>query len=170
MHYIARTMALRVASAGLLLAMIVAGCQSPQPPPPTGLNAAQIATLKELGFKPVDDGWELGLSDKLLFATNEDRLADGQWQSIGRLTGALLSVEIRRARVEGHTDSSGTAAYNDALSLRRASAVADAMVDAGIRPEDLRVQGLGARYPIVSNTDAAGRRENRRVAIIVAAE
>ncbi len=158
---ISRRAATHFALSGLLTAaLLLAGCAS-------GLTAAQIAVLKQEGFEPTDGGWEVGIASKLLFGTNEATLAEGQRESIGRLARSLLSVDIQHMRVEGHTDDYGTDDYNLDLSQRRAQAVADALVAAGMRPENLQVRGLGKSAPVEDNSSAAGRRENRRVSIIV---
>lgn len=159
MHPVSRRTAIGLAVAGLLAASL-AGCQS-------GLTPEQIALLKQQGFELTDNGWEFGMSSKLLFGTNEATLAAGQRESIGELAQALLSVDIHRLRVEGHTDDYGTAEYNQQLSERRAQAVADALIAAGIPAQDLQVAGMGMSAPVEDNRSAAGRRENRRVAIIV---
>ncbi|MFE0753787.1 OmpA family protein [Inquilinus sp. NPDC058860] len=159
MHLVTRRTAAGLVLAGLLAATL-AGCQS-------GLTPAQIALLKQQGFELTDAGWEFGMSSKLLFGTNEATLASGQRESIGQLARALLSVDIHRLRVEGHTDDYGTAEYNQQLSERRAKAVAEALVAAGIPAQDLQVAGMGMSAPVEDNRSSAGRRENRRVAIIV---
>ncbi|WP_169516743.1 OmpA family protein [Inquilinus limosus] len=159
MHPVSRRTAIGLAVAGLLAASL-AGCQS-------GLTPEQIALLKQQGFELTDNGWEFGMSSKLLFGTNEATLAAGQRESIGELAQALLSVDIHRLQVEGHTDDYGTAEYNQQLSERRAQAVADALIAAGIPAQDLQVAGMGMSAPVEDNRSAAGRRENRRVAIIV---
>jgi outer membrane protein OmpA-like peptidoglycan-associated protein len=69
--------------------------------------------------------------------------------------------------VEGHTDSRGTEAYNEKLSLRRAQAVYDYFVDAGISPLRLRVRGYGELRPVASNDTDDGRAQNRRVELRV---
>ncbi|HMG50314.1 MAG TPA: OmpA family protein [Inquilinus sp.] len=161
MHLISRRTVTRLALGALLGAtLFLAGCSS-------GLSPAQIALLKQQGFELTDDGWQFGIDSKLLFGSNEATLAAGQRDSIGRLAQALLSVDIQKARVEGHTDDFGTDEYNNDLSLRRAQAVADALVAAGMRPGDLQVRGLGKTAPAEDNRSSAGRRENRRVSIIV---
>jgi OOP family OmpA-OmpF porin len=65
--------------------------------------------------------------------------------------------------VNGHTDDVGTPAYNQKLSERRAAAVRDYLVTAGLSPEILSVQGHGKTLPLVSGTSDAARAKNRRV-------
>ena len=138
---------------------LVAGCQTAQPAPTRGFSPAQQAALQENGFKPAGDNWEFGLADRLLV---EDQRA-----ALSRTAAALAKVDIHGARVEGHTDRTGSMTYNEALSLKRATAVAGALRAGGLDGDRLVVRGLGARYPVMSNITAAGRTENRRVVIIV---
>jgi outer membrane protein OmpA-like peptidoglycan-associated protein len=69
--------------------------------------------------------------------------------------------------VEGHTDSVGSAAYNEGLSVRRARAVADYLARGGISPQRMEVTGFGENRPVASNDTADGRAQNRRVELNV---
>jgi len=69
-------------------------------------------------------------------------------------------------RVEGHTDSIGSQAYNQALSVRRAESVFRYLVNRGVDPERFTVEGFGKSRPIASNATEAGRAQNRRVELI----
>lgn len=71
-------------------------------------------------------------------------------------------------RVEGHTDSTGRAAYNEELSRRRAQNVARNLIDEGVRSERIIIRALGERQPIASNATEQGRQRNRRVEIELA--
>jgi len=151
-----------LASAFMLL---VAACQTvPEKP---GFSAQQVAVLREQGFEAVDDRFELGLADRLLFDFDKSELIADQATRLTQLSGALLSVGIHGARVEGHTDSSGSAAYNQALSERRALTVKQALAAGGMAEQAIEHTGLGEKEPLESNRTAAGRQENRRVVIIV---
>ena len=68
-----------------------------------------------------------------------------------------------RVRVVGHTDSAGAEAYNQRLSERRASAVADYLAGKGIPRSQLTFEGRGESSPVASNDTADGRSQNRRV-------
>lgn len=151
-----------LACAGLVLA----GCQTVQ----KGLTPAQIAVLKQEGFKQTDEGWELGLSDKVLFDFDAYVVKPEAAQNLQRLTGNLLRVGLDRMRLDGHTDNVGAADYNQQLSLRRAQAVADVVKAAGMPAANVQVRGLGASRPVADNGNAAGRAENRRVAIVITVE
>jgi outer membrane protein OmpA-like peptidoglycan-associated protein len=75
----------------------------------------------------------------------------------------------RRIAVEGHAsrESAAQEAYNQRLSERRAETVADALAREGIRGNQISSRGLGTRSPIASNETEEGRRQNRRVEVII---
>jgi len=115
----------------------------------------------------VEDGWELGLSGKVLFDTDSEIVSSASTAQLTQITQALLGVGIQQVRLEGHTDNVGQPAYNQQLSLRRAQTVAAVMQGAGMDAQLIATQGMGQSKPIADNNTAEGRSENRRVAIIV---
>ncbi|MGY3942745.1 OmpA family protein [Aeromonas tecta] len=153
---------MRASLMGLLLS-VLAACQSA----PHGLTAEQLATLKEQGFHLTDEGWTLDISNKVLFANNVGALNPNTRQVVEKLGKALLDVGLNRVRVDGHTDANGEAGYNQQLSLKRAQSVADVLVSVGMPQANLDIRGRGEEAPIADNGSAAGRAENRRVAIII---
>jgi OOP family OmpA-OmpF porin len=72
-----------------------------------------------------------------------------------------------RIVVEGHSDSKGSEAYNQQLSLRRAWAVHDYLVRLGVASNRILVVGKGATVPIATNATREGRAQNRRVELVV---
>ena len=68
--------------------------------------------------------------------------------------------------VEGHTDSTGSEAYNSQLSQRRARAVADYLAAHGVSASRLHAVGKGESHPVASNDNSAGRSQNRRVEVM----
>ena len=148
------------------LIVLLAACQTV--PARTGFSQRQVAVLQQEGFKPVGENWELGIADRVLFGVNESDLKPENAAIIDRLAKILLGVGIGGTLVEGHTDSTGSPEYNQALSLRRAQAVKAAMVTAGMAEAAVRVIGLGETDPIESNATDEGRTQNRRVVVIVA--
>ncbi|WP_349922059.1 OmpA family protein [Aeromonas veronii] len=153
---------IRASLTGLLLTLLSA-CQSA----PQGLTPAQLTVLKEQGFHLTDEGWTLDISNKVLFANNVGALNPNTRQVVAQLGKALMDVGLDKARVDGHTDSNGEAAYNQQLSLKRAQSVADVLISVGMPPANLDIRGRGEEAPIASNSNMAGRAENRRVAIII---
>jgi len=154
---------LRWFAALFLLAFVaLSGCQTA---PPKGLTPAQIAVLKQQGFELTDDGWAFGLSGKVLFGSDVENLNPASTEIVERIGKALLGAGIERVRVDGHTDASGSQAYNEELSKRRAASVSKVLTSVGMREENVQLRGLGSSKPVASNDTASGRTENRRVAI-----
>ena len=160
--------ALRLFAALLLITTLgLAGCQTV---PQKGLSPAQVAVLKQQGFELTDEGWEFGLSGKVLFGSDVESLNKQSTEIVEGIGKALLGVGIERVRVDGHTDASGKEQYNQQLSLRRAKSVANVLGTVGMKQENIQLQGLGSSEPVASNDTAAGRTENRRVSIVVSAD
>ncbi len=100
------------------------------------------------------------------FAYDSSRITPDSYTLIDQLQNGLNKLPAEQAiRVEGHTSSEGSQAYNDDLSLRRAQSVIQALVVRGIDENRLQAAGIGERRPIASNDDEAGRSLNRRVEI-----
>ena len=127
----------------------------------------QQAALQANGFVETTEGWELSMADRLLFDVDSAAPRPEVVGSLSRVAASLLRVGIDGARVEGHTDSTGAADHNMALSVNRANAVATVMVAAGFAPAALTVQGWGETHPVGDNATEEGRALNRRVVIIV---
>lgn len=158
----------RLFSTLVLMALLaLTGCQSV---PPKGLTPQQIAVLKQEGFELTDEGWAFGLSGKVLFGSDVETLNQASTEIVQRIGKALLSVDIQKVRVDGHTDASGKEAYNVQLSVRWAKSVVKVLTQVGMREENIQLRGLGSSEPVASNSTAAGRTENRRVSIVVIAD
>lgn len=84
---------------------------------------------------------------------------------LSRIAGILLVSKGYGLSVFGYTDDVGSAEYNQQLSLRRANAVKDYLVQAGIDPGIVNVKGYGKTSPLIENTSDDGRSKNRRVEI-----
>jgi len=82
---------------------------------------------------------------------------------LSRIVGVLLTSSDYRIQVFGHTDDTGTPQHNQRLSERRADAVADYLVEAGIDPEIITRRGFGMTRPLVEGTSDEARSHNRRV-------
>lgn len=152
---------------GMLLAalavLFLAACQTL----PSGLTASQIETLQNNGFVQTDEGWELSIAEKVLFGFDQDQVSSDSSQYLEHLSRALQSSDLTSIRIDGHTDNTGPASYNKALSRRRADAVADIISAAGMPDENILVRGLGSSKPVADNSTREGRSENRRVSIII---
>jgi outer membrane protein OmpA-like peptidoglycan-associated protein len=158
------------ASLAALCCGLVLGCSTPPREKPTPTKEARITTLRSLGFTPNNDGWELSLGVKLLFDSDVDTLSDDGRAAVSEVARTLGTLGIERVRVEGHTDSVGSAKYNAALSQRRAESVASHLVKIGLRQDAIERLGFGADKPVADNGTPQGRAQNRRVVIAVQVE
>jgi outer membrane protein OmpA-like peptidoglycan-associated protein len=106
----------------------------------------------------------------VLFDTGKSDLRSGAREALARLSGIVLNYPSLRLAIEGHTDSTGGADFNQTLSEKRASAVRDFLVTQGLDAGSLSSLGLGVNNPVADNSTAEGRQKNRRVEIIVSGE
>ena len=102
-------------------------------------------------------------SDHLKFEFDKAELRPEDKELLARIAGILMTSHDYTVSVNGHTDDVGSAAHNQALSERRARAVHDYLVRAGLPAEILSVQGHGKSRPLVPGTSEAARAKNRRV-------
>jgi outer membrane protein OmpA-like peptidoglycan-associated protein len=121
--------------------------------------------LEAMQAKQTDRGMMLTLGN-VLFDTNGDTLKPGADEMVSRLSQFLQSHPDIKVRIEGFTDSTGSDDYNEALSQRRAQAVATALESRGIPSDRLQVVGRGKSAPVAGNDTSAGRQQNRRVELI----
>jgi len=122
--------------------------------------------LADFRARETDRGLVLTLGD-VLFRSNEAELTADAMRKLYPLVTLLKESPKRSILIEGHTDSSGAESYNRDLSERRALAVRDFLVSTGINPERITARGYGEENPVASNNSEAGRRENRRVEVVV---
>ncbi|HAQ50662.1 MAG TPA: hypothetical protein DCR13_03840 [Gammaproteobacteria bacterium] len=103
------------------------------------------------------------------FKFNSDVLTDNAKSQLDDMITRLQDVaNIDTLRVEGHTDSSGNADYNQQLSQRRAEAVVNYLVQQGaFSHSQLLAIGMGQTKPVASNANAEGRAQNRRVDLLI---
>ncbi len=99
------------------------------------------------------------------FESNSDRLLPGAESVLDDAAATLVKNPSIRVEVAGHTDSDGTAEYNEGLSARRAATVRDYLVASGVTEDRLTTRGYGESEPIADNNTAGGKAENRRVVL-----
>ncbi len=121
--------------------------------------------LKDLNAKKTDRGIVVTLGD-VLFDTGHWQLLPQAGRDMAKLAGVFQNDPLRRATIEGYTDSVGGAQANYLLSERRANAVMGELVKLGVSPAHLTIRAHGADEPVASNGTAAGRQLNRRVEIL----
>ncbi|HEY7410731.1 MAG TPA: OmpA family protein [Vicinamibacteria bacterium] len=102
-------------------------------------------------------------SDYLKFEFDKAELRREDRELLSRIAGILMTSQDYTVSVNGHTDDVGSAAYNQGLSERRAQAVRDYLVEAGLSPDILSVTGHGKSLPLERGTSERARARNRRV-------
>lgn len=128
---------------------------------------AQIKQLQNsLNAKQTDRGTLVTFGD-VLFATNKAELKSSGLVNINKLAQFLAENPDRKVIVEGYTDSTGAANYNQSLSERRAGSVRMALVKMGVDPARVVAQGYGKEYPVAENSSVSGRAMNRRVEVTI---
>ncbi|WP_437542823.1 OmpA family protein [Sorangium sp. So ce302] len=109
------------------------------------------------------------IEGKIVFDTSKATIRPGSEKTLETLLQFIKEhPEVTRLRIEGHTDAQSSEEHNQALSARRALAVADWLVDHEVESDRLIAVGFGESRPLGPNEIAAGRSENRRVEFHVA--
>ncbi len=111
---------------------------------------------------------EIIIRRQVNFATNMAEILPDSTPLLSEIADVLLRhPEIRRLEIQGHTDSNGDDAHNMDLSQRRADAVREWLISAGVEASRLVAQGYGETRPLVPNITAGNRARNRRVQFII---
>ncbi|WP_433767244.1 OmpA family protein [Pseudomonas putida] len=127
------------------------GCPLPQYPASVKPEPVQseVITLSDAG--------------DVLFAFNQSDLTPTAQSQLDSIMGKLEDDSVVSIKVVGHTDSVGSDVYNQGLSERRASSVAQYLLTQGVAPAKLTSEGKGESQPVADNATDEGRAKNRRV-------
>ncbi len=126
-------------------------------------DLAQFASVKQ-----ETRGMVITLSGGVLFVSAKSDLLPAAQAKLNEVANALIKEDpLSKIVVEGHTDSQGSAPYNQDLSQRRAQTVRDYLVSQGIASDRISAQGFGLTRSIADNNSPEGRANNRRVEIVV---
>lgn len=109
----------------------------------------------------------LNMPGNITFAVDSADVSSGFYEILDSVALVLNEFEKTMVEVAGHTDSTGAAEYNQALSERRAGSVAAYLRSRQVMGERLLVVGAGEDYPVASNSSSQGRQLNRRVEITI---
>lgn len=109
----------------------------------------------------------LTMPGNITFAHDDATLNSAFLGSLNQLAATMRQYGETTIVVAGHTDSTGQAAYNQALSERRAAAVRNYLVSQGVSASRIQTVGYGMRQPVATNTTEAGRAQNRRVELTI---
>jgi outer membrane protein OmpA-like peptidoglycan-associated protein len=114
-----------------------------------------------------DDQIVLNMPGNVTFATNSADVTSNFYPVLDSVAVVLNEFDKTYVDVVGHTDSTGRADYNQALSERRAGSVATYLENREVVPARLLVSGYGPDRPVADNTTPQGRAQNRRVEIVL---
>lgn len=124
----------------------------------TGVSVSQTA----------DNQLKLDIPSDVSFDTNRYEIKSNLRPILDRFANTLNQNPVTMVTIIGHTDSTGTDAINNPLSVNRAAATRDYLVDRGVATNRIAIDGRGSREPIADNNTVDGRAKNRRVEIFVA--
>jgi outer membrane protein OmpA-like peptidoglycan-associated protein len=111
----------------------------------------------------VGDEIVLNMPGNLTFDTNSSAIKSNFYPVLNSVALVVKEYEKTIIEVTGHTDSTGTAEYNQTLSEKRASSVGDYIQGQGILATRVLTQGFGQNMPVADNGTPSGREQNRRV-------
>ena len=124
----------------------------------TGVSVSQTA----------DNQLKLDIPSDVSFDTNRYEIKSNLRPILDRFATTLNQNPVTMVTIIGHTDSTGTDAINNPLSVNRAASTRDYLVARGVATNRIAIDGRGSREPIADNNTVDGRAKNRRVEIFVA--
>lgn len=132
-------------------------------------QAAQLRATTSSNIGVTNTGNELvvNMPQDLLFATDSSSLRPDLQADLRAVSQNLVQYPNSTIQIVGHTDNTGSAAYNQSLSERRAGAVAQVLIANGVPSNRVSSYGVGLTQPVASNDTAQGRAQNRRVDIVI---
>lgn len=132
------------------------------------LSGASKGTGTQVTEQP-DGSLKLNIPSNVTFATDSYQINPALYPTLDELSTQMQQHPELVARINGYTDSTGSASYNQTLSQNRAQSVATYLSQHGISPQRLAAAGYGSGNPIADNNTATGRAQNRRVEIYLSA-
>jgi outer membrane protein OmpA-like peptidoglycan-associated protein len=126
-------------------------------------------TVPDAKVERVGEGIVVEFSSNVLFAFDKSNLSDDAKTSLNKLVTVLNEYHDTDIELQGHTDSKGSKAYNQALSERRAKTVSGYLTDKDITARRLTIKGFGEAAPKYDNKTDQNRAKNRRVEFLITA-
>lgn len=126
-------------------------------------------TVPDANVERVGEGIVIEFNSNILFGFDKSNLSNDAQQNLDKLVLVLSNYSDTDIELQGHTDSKGSANYNQNLSLNRAYAVSNYLTNKGISNSRINTKGFGETVPKYENETADGRTKNRRVEFIVTA-
>jgi len=138
--------------------------------PADAINACEGIIAKVtpvVAAKPVPGSKKVAYAADAFFDFDKSVLKPAGMASLDKLVVDMGSVDLEVVIATGHTDSIGSDAYNQKLSVRRAESVKAYLVKKGVDPKKIFTEGKGEKQPVADNKTKEGRAKNRRVVIEV---
>ena len=133
-------------------------------------QAEEIAkTVPDAKVERVGEGIVVEFSSSILFGFDKSGLSNEAKMNLDKLVTVLDSYAETNIEIQGHTDSKGSEAYNQDLSVQRARSVSYYLADKGIKSDRLTVKGFGESVPKYGNDTENDRAQNRRVEFLITA-
>ena len=107
----------------------------------------------------------LNMPSSITFAVDSADLSPSFYNTLSGVAMVLKEYDKTYVNVVGHTDNTGSASHNQALSERRAASVGQFLISQGAAANRFNIRGVGFNQPVASNNTADGRAQNRRVEI-----
>lgn len=126
-------------------------------------------TVPDAKVERVGEGIVVEFSSNVLFGFDSKNLSNEAKQNLDKLVKVLNLYPDTDIEIQGHTDSKGSNAYNQNLSVSRAKEVSTYLNNKGIRRDRLNAVGYGESMPKYNNDTESGRSENRRVEFVISA-
>jgi len=125
------------------------------------------ADLEGATVERVGEGIKITFDSGLMFATNSSDLSASTKTNLTELATVLQKYEDTNVLIEGHTDDTGAADYNQTLSEKRANAVLNYLTSLSLDYQRLETHAYGESQPLTDNSTQAGRQANRRVEVAI---
>lgn len=125
--------------------------------------------LKNTGVEVTREGNQIKLTmpENITFSTGRYDLSAAAKSSLAQAAQTLATYVDTTISIVGHTDSTGSAAINNPLSVNRAQSVANYLAQRGVATSRMTVSGKGSTQPIADNATDVGRAQNRRVELLI---
>ena len=126
--------------------------------------------LENAKVERVGEGIQITMESGILFEVDSYALKPEAREELKSMANVLKNYPDTKIKVDGHTDSTGSASYNQTLSERRANSVGTYLRSLGVTADRISEQGFGKNMPVADNNTVDGRRLNRRVEIGIIAD
>jgi len=127
------------------------------------LNSKDICPNTPLGEAVNEDGCPKSITLHVKFPNDSSKIEASSYSIVQKYADFLNTNTAYSAKIVGHTDSRGSAAYNQKLSERRANAIKDMLIEKGVPASRVSAAGKGEAKPMADNATAEGRAKNRRI-------